>query len=69
MQHNQHEIDVSSVYSINTEAGGIEKGDVLTYDLAYQIRLFPWELPAKGIPSQINFDIELNGLFEQRAEH
>ena len=68
LQHNRNEIDASLVYSVNTEAEGAEKGDTLAHDLAYQLRLFPWNWPESGVPAQINFVMELNGLYSQKDE-
>lgn len=68
LQDNRHEIDASLVYSINTEAEGVEKGDTLAHDLSYQLRLFPRSWPDRGVPAQINFVMELNGLYAQKDE-
>jgi len=68
MQDDSHEIDISTLYSINTEAEGIEQGDTFNHDLAYQFRLFPWNLPEEGIPTTINVVGELNGISIQKTE-
>ena len=67
-QNNRHEIDASLVYSINTEAQGVEKGDTIAHDLAYQFRLFPGSYGESGVPSQLNLDIEFNGIYIGKDE-
>lgn len=61
LQDGRHELDADLIYKINTEGRGRELGDELQYDLAYQVRVSPWEWPERGTPSQIYLVIEANG--------
>ncbi|MEE8045085.1 MAG: transporter [Thermodesulfobacteriota bacterium] len=62
----RHELDADAVYRVNTEADNFDKGDSLTYDLSYQLRVFPWNLPERGVPNFINLVAEANGFFAKR---
>ncbi len=67
LQDGRHELDADLIYKINTEGRGRELGDELQYDLAYQLRVSPWEWPERGTPSQIYLVIEANGKTSQQA--
>jgi len=60
------EWDYNLIYQFNTEAHNFEFGDILKYTIAYQKRLLPWELPDKGLYTQFNAVLELNGEWKQR---
>lgn len=60
------EFDVDLTYQFNTEAKNFEFGDILKYNLAYQKRIWPRILPEKGIYSQFNLVLELNGEYAQK---
>jgi len=62
----RHELDADAVYRVNTEADNFDKGDSLTYDLSYQLRVFPWNLPERGVPNFIYLVAEANGFFAKR---
>lgn len=64
----RHEIDADAVYRLNTEADNFDKGDSLTYDLSYQLRVFPWSLPEKGLPNFVYLVAEANGFFSKKNE-
>lgn len=68
LQENRHEIDGSVVYSVNTEAEGVEKGDTLAHDITCQLRLSPWDWPETSLPAQFNLVIELSALYSQKDE-
>lgn len=57
------EFDADISYKMNTEANGYEFGDVFSYNLSYQHRLFPGELPEENVPSFLYGVIELNGTY------
>ncbi len=61
LQDGRHELDADLIYKINTEGRGRELGDELQYNLAYEVRVSPWEWPERGTPSQIYLVIEANG--------
>jgi hypothetical protein len=67
LQDGRHELDSDLIYKINTEGRGRELGDQLQYDLAYQLRVSPWEWPERGTPSQIYLVLEANGNTGQKA--
>jgi len=67
LQSGRHELDLSSVYKTFFRSNGQKPGDVITYDLAYQTRIFPWELPEKGNPAWWNIDIEINGIHQSKT--
>ena len=67
LQDGRHEIDADVIYKINTEGRGLELGDELVYDLAYEVRVSPWEWPERGTPSQIYLVLEANGSTGRRA--
>jgi len=62
------EWDVSLTYQFNTTANKFEFGDVLTYTLAYQRRIWPVKLPERGLYAQWNIVLEANGQWEQKAK-
>ncbi len=64
----RHEIDADAVYKLNTEADNFDKGDSLTYDLSYQLRVFPWTLPERGLPNFVYLVAEANGFFSKKNE-
>ena len=61
------EWDVSLTYQFNTTANKFEFGDVLTYTVGYQRRVWPIRLPERGLYAQWNVVLEANGQWEQRA--
>lgn len=62
-----HEIDIDSTYKFNTEgANDFEFGDLLKYNIAYQRRVWPFELPEEGLYSQLNLVFELNGQYQAK---
>ena len=63
----RHELDADAVYRVNTEADNFDKGDSLTYDLSYQLRIFPWNLREMGVPNFINLVADANGFFTKRS--
>ena len=67
LQDGRHELDADLIYKINTEGRGRELGDELQYNLAYQLRVAPWEWPERGTPSQIYLVIEANGKTSQET--
>ncbi|MBI3291361.1 MAG: transporter [Elusimicrobia bacterium] len=62
------EWDVSLTYQLNTTANKFEFGDVLTYTVAYQRRVWPFNLPERGLYAQWNVVLEANGQWEQQAK-
>lgn len=60
------EFDVDLTYQFNTEASNYEFGDVFKYNIAYQRRVWPVVLPEKGVYSQVNLVLELNGEYDQK---
>jgi len=62
------EWDVSLTYQFNTTANKFEFGDVLTYTVAYQRRVWPIKLPERGLYAQWNVVLEANGQWEQQAK-
>ncbi len=67
LQDGRHELDADLIYKINTEGRDLELGDELQYDLAYEVRVSPWEWPERGTPSQIYLVLEVNGKTSQKA--
>ncbi len=67
LQDGRHELDADLIYKINTEGRNTELGDELQYDLAYEVRVWPWEWPERGTPSQIYLVLETNGRTSRRA--
>jgi len=57
------QVDVDAIYRHNTQRDGFEAGDLFTYDLATQLRLWPRRLPDTGVPSYLNAVLELNGVW------
>lgn len=68
LQTLDYEFDMDLRYIFNNEANNFEFGDVFKYNLAYQKRIWPSLLPDKGIYSQWNAVLELNGVFERKSE-
>lgn len=62
------EIDADLGYKFNTEANDFEFGDVAFYNVSYQHRLWPRELPDEGVPSFFYGVIELNGTYAAKNE-
>jgi hypothetical protein len=62
------EWDASLTYTFNTTANTFEFGDVLTYTVAYQRRIWPLRLPERGVYAQWNVVLEANGQWEQQAK-
>jgi len=62
------EWDASLTYTFNTTANKFEFGDVLTYTVAYQRRVWPLKLPERGLYAQWNVVLEANGQWEQQAK-
>ena len=60
------EFDADLGYKVNTEANDFEFGDVLSYNLSYQRRLWPRELPEEGVPSFLYGVVEVNGSYAQK---
>ncbi|MBI2981910.1 MAG: hypothetical protein HYY44_06420 [Deltaproteobacteria bacterium] len=67
-QSHRQEVDLDLSYKMNTEGSGVDHGDDFIYNVAYQLRVFPWYLPEEGVPNQLNTVLELNGRFTQRDE-
>ncbi len=67
LQTGRHEFDADLLYNVNTEARDLDLGEELQYDLAYELRLFPWQWPERGTPSQLYAVIEANGRSIERA--
>ena len=67
LQTGRHEFDADLLYKVNTEARDLDLGEELQYDLAYEVRLFPWQWPERGTPSQLYAVIEANGGSIERA--
>ena len=67
LQTGRHEFDADLLYKVNTEARDLDLGEELQYDLAYELRLFPWQWPERGTPSQLYAVIEANGRSIERA--
>ncbi|MCH8313620.1 MAG: transporter [Nitrospinae bacterium] len=68
LQTLDNQFDMDLRYIFNREANNFEFGDVFKYNLAYQKRIWPSILPDKGIYSQWNAVLELNGVLERRSE-
>ncbi len=67
LQDGRHELDADLLYKINTEGRGLELGEELQYNLAYELRISPWQWPERGTPSQIYLVLEANGKTTRRA--
>jgi len=63
------EWDASLTYTFNTTANKFAFGDVLTYTVAYQRRVWPFTLPERGLYAQWNVVLETNGQWEQQAKN
>lgn len=64
----RQEIDGDVSFKINTTGTGVDHGDEIFYNLAYQLRILPWRLPEEGVPHQLNAVLEFNGHFTQKDE-
>lgn len=62
------EWDADFKYKFNQEANNFRFGNEFNYDVAYQKRFWPWELPERGIYSQWNGVLEFNGIYKERNE-
>lgn len=60
------EFDIDLTHQFNTKASNYEFGDMFKYNIAYQRRVWPWILPEKGVYSQVNLVLELNGEYDQK---
>lgn len=60
------EFDLDLTYQFNTEVNNFEFGDVFKYNIAYQKRIWPKILPERGVYSQFNLVLELNGEYTQK---
>lgn len=67
-QTQQWQVDLDSVYKINTEANDFQFGDVLSHNASLQYRIWPQELPEQGNPSFTYGVLELNGVWARRNE-
>lgn len=57
------EIDADLGYQFNTEANDFQFGDVIFYNVSYQHRLWPRELPEEGVPSFVYGVVEAIGAY------
>jgi len=64
----RHEIDADLIYRIKTEAEDFEQGNDLIYDLAYELRVYPWTLPDVGAPNFLYLVAEANGIFSKKSK-
>ncbi len=62
------ELDADLGYKVNTKANNFEFGDVLFYNVSYQRRLLPRELPDEGVPSFLYGVMEINGSYAEKNE-
>ncbi|MBI4657769.1 MAG: transporter [Verrucomicrobia bacterium] len=60
--------DFDLAYKINTEANDFRFGNTLAHDAALQYRLWPWQLPERGVPHFVYGVLELNGVWAERSE-
>jgi len=60
LQSGRHEFDGDLVWKINGEGRGVDAGDEYRADVAYQLRLAPWEWPERGTPAQVYGVMEAN---------
>ena len=63
----QWQVDASSSYQINREAGNIERGDVFKADLSFQYRLWPQQLDA-STQSFLFGVLDANLVHEQKSK-
>jgi hypothetical protein len=61
LQTLDYELDADLRYKINREANQFNFGDEFIYNFSYQKRILPVTLPDKGVYSQWNALLELNG--------
>ncbi|NQZ58886.1 MAG: transporter [Lentisphaeraceae bacterium] len=57
------EFDADISYKMNNTANNYEFGDMLAYNLSYQHRLWPRDLPDEGVPSFLYAVLEVNGTY------
>lgn len=62
------QVDLDVAYKINTEANDFRFGNTLAHDVAFQYRLWPWQLPGRGVPHFVYGVLELNGIRAERSE-
>lgn len=62
------QMDFDLVYKINTEPNNFRFGNTLAHDVALEYRLWPLELPERGLPSFVYGVLELNGVWAERDE-
>lgn len=62
------EFDADLGYKVNTKANDFEFGNALFYNLSYQKRLWPRELPDEGVPSFLYGVMELNGSYAEKDD-
>lgn len=67
LQSGRHELDADLIFKVNTEARDVDPGEELQYDVAYQLRVRPWQWPERGTPSQIYAVIEANAISAEKA--
>ncbi len=67
LQAGRHELDADLLYKVNTEGRGVTLGNELKYDLAYELRVSPWQWPERGTPSQVYAILEVNGTSKART--
>ncbi|MBI4436050.1 MAG: transporter [Candidatus Omnitrophica bacterium] len=60
------EWDLNATYQFNTASNQFEFGDLLKYTVAYQKRVWPWQLPERGVYTQLNLVLEANGVWAQK---
>lgn len=60
--------DFDVTYKINTAANDFRFGNTLAHDAAFQYRLWPWQLPERGVPHFVYGVLELNGVWAERSE-
>lgn len=63
-----NEWDASMTYQFKTTANKFEFGDVLNYTVAYQQRIWPVQLPERGLYTQWNIVLEANGQWAQKVK-
>lgn len=65
-QEQRFEFSQDFVYQFNTAKGTFAFGDELSHNTGIWFRIWPWELPEAGVPSQIQAVLELNGVWNQK---
>ncbi|MFQ5492377.1 MAG: transporter [Phycisphaerae bacterium] len=66
-RHDRHLLDADLIYKLNT-GGGRDRHDMLRYDLAYSLRLFPAAIEDVGM-YEWNAVAELNGRYMTDGSH